>query len=140
MFFFSLLKQDVKSLTLSYCHVTYTFQSEPTLYSCLNLKELLARNRRDTWNLKGTSATKTITCQNVSSEAQIKNFFISYKNYVPFSRYSSFCIFIHPMIYRICDVTMSIVYEARYIFEYLLNHNSWSSYQTLLIDTYKQGQ
>ena len=26
-------------------HVTYAFQSESTLYSCLNVKELLARNR-----------------------------------------------------------------------------------------------
>ena len=30
-------------------HVTYTFQSEYTLYSCLNVKELFARNRRDIW-------------------------------------------------------------------------------------------
>ena len=29
------------------CHVTYTFQSESTLYSCLNVKELLARSRRE---------------------------------------------------------------------------------------------
>ena len=28
-------------------HVPYAFQSESTLYSCLNIKELLARNRRD---------------------------------------------------------------------------------------------
>ena len=28
-------------------HVTYAFQSESTLYSCLNVKELLARNRRE---------------------------------------------------------------------------------------------
>ena len=27
-------------------HVTYVFQSEPKLYSCLNVKELLARSRR----------------------------------------------------------------------------------------------
>ena len=27
-------------------HVTYAFQSESTLYSCLNVKELLARSRR----------------------------------------------------------------------------------------------
>ena len=26
-------------------HVTYAFQSESTLYSCLNVKELLARSR-----------------------------------------------------------------------------------------------
>ena len=33
--------------TVCYYHVTYTFQSESTLYSCLNVKELLARNKRD---------------------------------------------------------------------------------------------
>ena len=36
-----------KSLTVCSCHVTYTFQSESTLYSCLNVKELLARSRRE---------------------------------------------------------------------------------------------
>ena len=32
-------------------HVTYAFQSESTLYSCLNVKELLAGNRRIIWSL-----------------------------------------------------------------------------------------
>ena len=32
-------------------HVTCAFQSESALYSCLNVKELLARNRRDIWSL-----------------------------------------------------------------------------------------
>ena len=32
-------------------HVTYVFQSESTLYSCLNVKEVLARNRREIWSL-----------------------------------------------------------------------------------------
>ena len=31
-------------LTVCSYHVTYAFQSESTLYSCLNVKELLARN------------------------------------------------------------------------------------------------
>ena len=30
---------------LCYYHVTYQFQSESTIYSCLNVKELLARSR-----------------------------------------------------------------------------------------------
>ena len=51
---------------------------------------------------------KTIISQNVLFEAQIKNFFIFWKSYVPFSRYSSFCIFNHLMIYQICEVMMSI--------------------------------
>ena len=58
--------------------------------------------------VKGYLRYKTITSQNVSSEAKIKHFFISQKNYVLSSRYSSFCIFNHPMIYQICDVAMSI--------------------------------
>ena len=40
-------------------HFTYTFQSESTLYSCLNVKELLARNRRDIWNLNDCNGTWT---------------------------------------------------------------------------------
>ena len=33
-------------MTLCSYHVTYAFQSESTLYNCLNVKELLARSRR----------------------------------------------------------------------------------------------
>ena len=77
--------------------------------------------------IKGYLRYKTITSQNVPFEAQIKNFFISNKNYVPFSRYSSFCIFSHPMIYQISDVTMSIsTWDNVHFWIYLLNHNSWS--------------
>ena len=50
---------------------------------------------------------KTILSQNVRSEVQVKNFFISQKRYVPFSRYSSFCIF-HNMICQICYAKMRI--------------------------------
>ena len=32
-------------------YVTYVFQSESTLYSCQNAKELLARIRSDIWSL-----------------------------------------------------------------------------------------
>ena len=49
--------------------------------------------------VKGYLRYKTVTSQNVLSEAQVKNFFISKKNYVLLSRYSNFCIFKHPMIY-----------------------------------------
>ena len=34
-------------LTVCSYHVTYAFQSESTLYSCLNVKELLAQSRRE---------------------------------------------------------------------------------------------
>ena len=37
---------DDKETVCSY-HVTYAFQSESAVWSCLNVKKLLARNRRD---------------------------------------------------------------------------------------------
>ena len=40
-------------------HVTYAFQSESTLYSSLNVKELLARNRREIWSLSDCNWTRT---------------------------------------------------------------------------------
>ena len=39
--------ETLKSLTVYSYHVTYAFQSEATLYSCLDVKELLARSRRE---------------------------------------------------------------------------------------------
>ena len=58
------------------------------------------------FNFKGYLCYKMITSKNVPSEAQVKNFFISQKSYVPFSKYLSHLN--HPMIYQICDVMMSI--------------------------------
>ena len=37
----------ISKLTVCSCHVTYAFHSESTLYICLNVKELLARSRRE---------------------------------------------------------------------------------------------
>ena len=43
----SQLVKGCQTIQLPVCfyHVTYAFQSESTLYSCLNVKELLARKR-----------------------------------------------------------------------------------------------
>ena len=38
-------------MTVCYYHVTYAIQSESTLYSCLNVKEILAQSRRKIWSL-----------------------------------------------------------------------------------------
>ena len=46
-------------LTVSFCHVTNVFQSESTLYSCRNLKELFAWNRREIWDLSDCNWTRT---------------------------------------------------------------------------------
>ena len=48
-----------ENLTVCYYHVTYAFQSESTFYSCLNVKELLARNRCDIWSLSNSNGIWT---------------------------------------------------------------------------------
>ena len=40
-------------------HVTYAFQSESTLYSCLNVKELLTLSRCEIWSLSDCNGTRT---------------------------------------------------------------------------------
>ena len=40
-------------------HVMYAFQSESTLYSCLNVKELLAQSRCKIWSLSDCNWTRT---------------------------------------------------------------------------------
>ena len=40
-------------------YVTYMFQSESTLYGCLNIKQLFARNRHDSWSLSDCNGIRT---------------------------------------------------------------------------------
>ena len=40
-----IMKKTIIMMTVCSCHVTYAFESESTFYSCLNVKELLARSR-----------------------------------------------------------------------------------------------
>ena len=51
--------KNEKSLTLCSYHVTYAFQSESTIYSFLNVEELLAQNGGDIWNLSDCNGTWT---------------------------------------------------------------------------------
>ena len=46
-------------VNVSFYRVTYTFQSESTLYSCVNFKELLVRNSRNIWSLSDCKETRT---------------------------------------------------------------------------------
>ena len=48
-----------KNMTVCYCRVIYTFQSESTLYNCLNARELLAWNRCDIWSLSDSKGIWT---------------------------------------------------------------------------------
>ena len=47
------------NMTARHHHVAYEFQSESTLYSCLNVKELLAWNRPHIWNLSDSKGIQT---------------------------------------------------------------------------------
>ena len=44
---------------MCYYHVTCAFQSKSTLYSCLNVKKLLAWNRRDIWSFSDSNGIQT---------------------------------------------------------------------------------
>ena len=55
-----IILKAAKNRTVCFCHVTYGFQSESTLYSCLNVKELLAQNRRKIWSLSDCNWTQTL--------------------------------------------------------------------------------
>ena len=57
-------------MTICSCHVRYTFQSESALYSCLNVKELLAPNRRNisSWSdCNGTQTHNLLVCKRTLS-------------------------------------------------------------------------
>ena len=56
-----LLEINLNQKTLTVCsyHVTYTFQSESTLYSYLNVKELLACSKCKIWSLSDYDRTQT---------------------------------------------------------------------------------
>ena len=101
-----------KNQANSFLYVTirqkYRNQSEILIWFCIHVT-LYANNQelKGYLHYKSYLNYKTITSQNVLFEAQVKNFFILWRCYAPFSRYSSFCIFNHRTIYQICDV-MSI--------------------------------
>ena len=80
---------------------TIKFNSVPFLFSSPSMLQLLDNQIKLLSPSLKVHNKGTITSQNVSSEAQIKNFFISKKNYVHFLKYSRICIFNHPMIYRL---------------------------------------
>ena len=50
---------DILMLAVCSYHVTYAFQSESTLYSCVNVTDILARSRREIWSLSDWNWTWT---------------------------------------------------------------------------------
>ena len=57
-FFVCLKYKSLKWNVWSY-HVTYAFQSESTLCSCLNVRELLAQSRSKIWRLTDCNGNRT---------------------------------------------------------------------------------
>ena len=50
---------NLNVLIVCYYHVLLVLQSESALYSCLNAKEVLARNRLDIWSLSDSNSILT---------------------------------------------------------------------------------
>ena len=50
---------SVRCIWLCYYYATTVFQIESALYSCLDVKEILARNRCDTWYFSDSNAIRT---------------------------------------------------------------------------------
>ena len=81
-----------------YVHVTHVFQSEFTLYSCLNIKELLARTRCDIWQIDELfSVFRDLTGSflernwklHLSSVRRVKSIFFSFSLYKLYSTETS---------------------------------------------------
>ena len=83
--------------------------------------------------LKGYLRYKTITSQNVSSDSQVKK--VMFHSQV----IQVFVFLTIPWFTKSVTSWWVLVYETMGIFEYLLNHNSWS-HQTWSVDRCKQGQ
>ena len=58
-FIFKAANKSMRLLTVCSYNAPYAFQSESTLYICLNVKKLLARNRREIWSLSHCNETRT---------------------------------------------------------------------------------
>ena len=50
--------KSVRPGDFQHVHHTYVFQNESTLYSCLNVKEILAGSRREIWSLSDCNWTR----------------------------------------------------------------------------------
>ena len=50
---------NIWGLTVCYYHITYAFQSESVFCVCLNVKELLTRNRCEIWSLSDCNGNRT---------------------------------------------------------------------------------
>ena len=74
-----------KIATVFSYHIRYAFQSESTLYSCLNVKELLAQSRLKIWTLIDCNWTVKCTVQISTHNITQNHYWFSYIIWLFFS-------------------------------------------------------
>ena len=97
-------------------------RSKSTLYSCLNVKELLARNRREIWSLSDCNWTGTQTLNHLAKLAKWLSFIVSTYPYGAFD-----CMF---LLYRTPLVDASLIIPIFINFADRIQHlffDCWSS-------------
>ena len=76
-------------LTECYYHATYAFQSESTLYSCLNFKELSTRNWCSSWSFSGSNRIRT---HNDLVHKRTLNHLAKFAKFVKFVKFVSYVV------------------------------------------------
>ena len=113
------------NLTVYSCHVTYAFQSESTLCSCLNVKELLARSRREIWSL---SDCNLIWTQNYLVRKQTLNHFAKLFVYkLSGSGFQSCCSHLD------LNLSVPLYYHNRVIVELVKSSKEFNCFMLLII-------
>ena len=104
-------------------HVMCAFQSEPTLFSCLNVKELFAENRRDIWNLSDCNRTRT---HNYLVSKRTRNHLAKLTQMIE-------CLFTNQVVVGSCPVAVILILSCCNI-RFFRSYWYWSSVTVLLVD------
>ena len=104
--------QEIYILTVCSCHVTYAFQSEPTLYSCLNGKELLAQSN---WTRIQNHLVPKRTLNHLAKLLSVR------------LRTKWFCV-------RVQLQSFLFYFVEMFCFMEILSTNEWSFYSSLFIN------
>ena len=111
------------NLTVCSCHVTYAFQSKSTLYSCLNVKEFLARSRREIWSDCNWTWTQNHLVRKRTLNHLAKLFVYKLSN----SGFESSCSHLH------LNLSVPLYYHNRVIVELVKNNKEFNCFMLLII-------
>ena len=95
------------------CHVTYLFQSESTLYSCLNVKELLARSRCEIWRLSDCNWTRLQLLLQLQLDSKWLGSRLRTKWFWVRVQLQSLNGFLTPLIFKLCRTDKKINFFAK---------------------------